>query len=50
MWYLKSQQNNLESLAVEGDSPVCENFFKTYWYPEYDGARETLSETAGTIR
>ena len=50
MWYSSSQQNNLERLAIEGDSPVNENFLETYWYPEYDGAREILSESAGTIR
>ena len=50
MWYSSGQQNNLERLAIEGDSPVHENFLETYWYPEYDGAREILSESAGTIR
>ena len=50
MWYSGSQQNNLERLAIESDSLVNENFLETYWYPEYDGAREILSESAGTIR
>ena len=40
----------MESLAIDSDRLVSENFLKTYWYPEYGGARGTLSESAGTIR
>ena len=48
--YANREQNTLENVTTEGDSPVNESFLETSWYPEYGEARETLSESAGTIR
>ena len=50
MWYLSRQLKKLESFSLDGDRPVNEICLKTYWYPEYNEARGTLLESAGTIR
>ena len=43
-------RTSLESEAIERDSRVDENELDSKPIPEYRGARETLRESAGTIR
>jgi hypothetical protein len=40
----------MERPAIEGDSPVNEIAMKLPVAPKYNGTRETLLESAGTIR